>query len=299
MKLASRTADFFGYTGSQAESLRHLRDAGFQYADYSFGSDYSSRSGIYSDDLHGHYDSVAQTADELGIQLIQAHSPMGKPLDDPDGQFLADTKLCVEACGRWGIPNLVVHSGYLPNLSREETFLRNREFFMPLLEAAEKYGVNILVENFNRMYKEDVYWIDNATDLLLMIETVDHPLFHAVWDVGHANLQPMPQQEEMALLGSHIKALHIHDNMGDKDTHMIPFQGTMDMDSILCGLQDIGYRGYFTFEVGRFFTPTAQRRKDCEESRLNNVPLELQDAMEGYLYTLGKTVLEHYGLFEE
>ena len=299
MKLASRTADFFGYTGSQTESLRHLRAAGFRFGDYSFGCDYSSRSGIYSEDPAAHLDAVAQTADELGIRLIQAHSPMGKPLNDPDGQFLADTLLCVEACDRWGIPDLVVHSGYLPNLSKEDTFLRNREFFLPLLETAEKYGVNILVENFNKMYKDDVYWIDNATDLLRMIEIVDHPLFHAVWDVGHANLQPMPQQEELRLLGSHIRALHIHDNMGDKDTHMIPFQGTMDMDSILCGLQDIGYEGFFTFEVGRFFAPTAQRRKDTEESRLNKAPIELQDAMESYLYTLGKTVLERYGLFEE
>ena len=50
MKLASRTADFFGYTGSQTESLRHLRAAGFRFGDYSFGCDYNSRSGIYSED---------------------------------------------------------------------------------------------------------------------------------------------------------------------------------------------------------------------------------------------------------
>ena len=298
MKLASRTADFFGYTGSQRESLRHLRAAGFRFADYSFGSDYTSRSGIYGEGFAEHLDAVAQTAEEVGIRLIQAHSPMGKPLNDPDGCFLADTQLCVEACGRWGIPNLVVHSGYLPNIAKEETFALNRSFFLPLLETAEKYNVNILVENFNKMYKPDVYWIDNAEDLLHMIETVDHPLFHAVWDVGHANLQSMPQDEEMRLLGSHIRALHIHDNMGDKDTHLLPFQGTMDMDSILYGLQDIGYEGYFTFEVGRFFTPTAQRRRDCAEDRLNKAPIELQDAMERYLYTLGKTVLERYGLFE-
>ena len=299
MKLASRTADFYGHTNSQTEALRHLRAAGFRYVDYSFGADHSGRTGIYSEGAAAHLDAVAQTAEELGIQLIQAHSPMGKPLDDPDGQFMADTQLCVEACGRWGIGNLVVHSGYLPNLSKEDTFARNKEFFLPLLETAEKYGVNILVENFNKMYKPDVYWIDNATDLLTMIETVDHPLFHAVWDTGHANLQPMPQDEEMRLLGSHLRALHIHDNMGDKDTHMLPFQGTMDMDSVLCGLRDIDYKGYFTFEVGRFFAPTAKRRTDCPDGLLTKAPIELQDAMEGYLYTLGKTVLETYGLYEE
>lgn len=299
MKLANRTADIHGFTGCQLQSLEHLHKAGFRYIDYSFTSDYEKRTGIYAEDRFAHYDRVAEKAAQLGLRLIQGHSPLGKPLNDPDGSFLADTLLCVEACGRWGIPDLVVHSGYLPNLSKEDTFLRNREFFLPILEEAEKYGVNILVENFNRMYKPDVYWIDNATDLLTMIEMVDHPLFHAVWDVGHANLQPMPQDEEMRLLGSHIRALHIHDNLGDSDTHLLPFQGTMDMDSVIQGLQSIDYSGYFTFEVGRFFTPTSKRRKDCAESRLHKVPLALQDAMERYLYALGKIVLETYGLFEE
>ena len=249
MKLASRTADFFGYTGSQTEALRHLHAAGFRFADYSFGSDHSGRTGIYSDSAARHLDAVAQTAEELGIQLIQAHSPMGKPLDDPDGSFLADTLRCVEACGRWGIPDLVVHSGYLPDLSRKDTFLRNREFFLPLLEAAEPWGVNILVENFNKMYKPDVYWIDNATDLLEMIETVDHPLFHAVWDTGHANLQPMPQDEEMRLLGSHIRALHIHDNDQKRDAHMMPYVGTIFWDDFLRELRRVGYAGDLSFET--------------------------------------------------
>ena len=137
MKLATTTMDFFSHTGSQTASLRHIRAAGFRYADYSFCCDHSSRTGIYGADFEGHIAAVAETANEVGIRLVQAHAPMGKPLDDPDGAFLADTLLAVEACGRWGIPCLVVHSGYLPGLSREETLQRNKEFFLPLLRAAE------------------------------------------------------------------------------------------------------------------------------------------------------------------
>lgn len=298
MKLASRTLDFTKYTNCQTEALAHLRKAGFLYADYSFGMDYRQRSGIYGSE-GGYLDRVAQAAEALGIRLIQAHAPMGKPLNDPDGSFLADTLRCVEACGHWGIPNLVVHSGYLPNLSKEDTFLRNREFFLPLLEAAEPYGMNILVENFNKMHKPDTYWIDNATDLLQMIETVDHPLFHGVWDAGHANLQPMSQQDELRLLGSHVKALHIHDNLGSKDQHLLPFHGTMDMDSVMLGLQDIGYAGFFTFEVGKFFDSGIPRRTDAPESQLPAPDIALQDAAEQYLYQLGRMILENYHCFEQ
>ncbi len=299
MKLATTTGDYRTYTDSQTVALEHIRSAGFRYADYSFVSDYHYRNGIYSEDLEGHINAVSEAADRIGIRLVQAHAPMGRPLDDGDGSFLADTLACVDACGAWGIKNLVVHSGYLRGLSPEQNFERNKMFFLPLLERAERYGVHILVENFNRMHTENVYWVDNAPDLLGMIEYVNHPLFHAVWDVGHANMQEMPQDEALRMLGDHVRALHIQDNMGDKDTHLAPFLGTLNMDSVMNGLLDIGYEGYFTFEVGAFFAPAETRRAYSRDTRLSKAPLELRDAFERYLYDLGKCILEKYDCFEE
>jgi sugar phosphate isomerase/epimerase len=205
----------------------------------------------------------------------------------------------VDACGAWGIPNLVVHSGYTPGLTVEETFAANKVFFDPILERAERYGVNILVENFNKMCVPGLYWIDNATDLLGLIEYVDHPLFHAVWDAGHANLQEMPQDEELRLLGSHVRAIHVQDNRGDTDSHLLPFLGTMSMDALMNGLLDIGYKGYFTFEVGGIFTPPGHKRPYEKDTRLLHTPLALKRAAETYMYELGKCVLEAYGCFEE
>jgi sugar phosphate isomerase/epimerase len=234
----------------------------------------------------------------MGIRLIQAHAPMGHPLED-GGKLGNDTLRCVDACGYWGIPNLVVHSGYTQGITPEECFAQNREFFMPLLERAEQYGVNILVENFNKMSVPGLYWIDNATDLLGMIEYVNHPLFHAVWDAGHANLQEMPQDEELRLLGSHVRALHIQDNRGDHDAHLLPFLGTMSMDAVMHGLLDIGYEGYFTFEVGGIFSTAEQKRPFAKDSRLAKAPLSLRLAADRYMYELGKCVLTEYGCFEE
>jgi sugar phosphate isomerase/epimerase len=244
------------------------------------------------------FEEVAIAAEDAGIKLIQGHSPMGAPLAMDNEQFIKDTIRCIDACGVWGIPNLVVHSGYRRGLSKEETFAENKKFFMPLLEAAEKYGVNILVENFNKMCVPDLYWIDNAPDLLAMIECVDHPLFHAVWDAGHANMQEMPQDEALRLLGGHVRALHIQDNMGDTDAHLTPFLGTMSLDAVMNGLLDIGYDGYFTFEVGEFFLPSSKRRHSSRGDRLAGAPLELRCAFETYLYQLGKCVLEAYGCYE-
>ena len=65
------------------------------------------------------------------------------------------------------------------------------------------------------------------------------------------------------------------------------------------GLLDIGYNGYFTFEVGGIFLPAAKRRVYERDTRLAGAPLALRLAMERYLYELGKCVLESYNCFEE
>jgi sugar phosphate isomerase/epimerase len=299
MKLATTTGDFHSYTHDQALCLRYIREAGFRYADYSFGADHSARGGVYAEDHEAYFAHISASAEEIGIKLVQAHAPLGSPLAEDGGQFLADTIRCVDACGAWGIPNLVVHSGYTRGLTVAETFAANKRFYAPILERAERYGVNILVENFNRMQYSDVYWIDNATDLRGLIDYIDHPLFHAVWDAGHANLQEMPQDAELRLVGDHVKALHIQDNRGDWDAHLLPFLGTMNLDAVMHGLRDIGYDGYFTFEVGGIFTRPNERRPYEADTRLAKAPLALKQAAERYLYELGRCILEAYDCFEE
>lgn len=301
MKLATTTGDFAAYTPSQAEAMQYIREAGFSCADYNFGSDYAARTGVYGPDPKAYFEEIRCAADALGLQLVQAHSPMGRPIAADNAAFIEDTLRCVDACGAWGIPNLVVHSGYLPGLSVEETYAKNKLFFQPLLARAEQYGVNILVENFNKRCVDGLYWIDNAADLRGLIDYVDHPLFHAVWDAGHANMQTMPQDEELLLLGSHVRALHIHDNSGGKenDEHLLPFLGTVNLDAVMNGLQKIGYKGYFTFEVGRIFTPAENRRPYPADTRLQAAPLELKRAAERFIYEMGKCILARYGCLEE
>ena len=69
MKLATTTGDFDAYT-TQAEALRHIRNAGFRYADYNFGKDYRMKNGIYSENFGNYFDEILQTADSVGIKLV-------------------------------------------------------------------------------------------------------------------------------------------------------------------------------------------------------------------------------------
>ena len=301
MKLATTTGDFSAYTTSQCDAIRWIRYAGFRYADYNFHMDAAAQQGIALPDWKKQMEAVRRTAEEIGITFVQSHAPMGKPLvqDEHYPRFMELNRRCIEACAMLGIPNIVVHSGYAPNLSVEETFERNKAFYGELLPVAERFGVEILTENFNRMYKPDVYWVDSAEDLRALIDYIDHPLLHACWDAGHGNLQELPQDQALRLLGSHVHALHVQDNLGDKDTHIAPFFGTLNLDALMHGLADIGYSGYFTFEASRMLLPAAQRRPFAADGRLACAPVELRVKAEALLYEIGRTVLDQYGCLEE
>jgi sugar phosphate isomerase/epimerase len=109
----------------------------------------------------------------------------------------------------------------------------------------------------------------------------------------------MPQDEALRLLGDHVHALHIQDNMGDTDSHFAPFFGTVNLDAVMHGLLDIGYKGAFTFESDGILRNPALRRPFAKDSRLLRAPLGLRIEAEKFMYQIGRYALDAYGLLEE
>lgn len=299
MKLATTTGDFSRYTEDQAEAVRYIREAGFRYLDYNFHLDYTRQNGFFGEDPAAHLEKMKEAAEANGVRFVQAHAPMGDPIKEGNTAFSEATARCIEAAAALGIPNIVIHTGYEKGLSREETFERNAAFFRPLLSLAERLNITLLAENFNKMCVDGLYWIDNASDLLSFIEFVNHPRLQAVLDAGHDNMQKTTRREAVRLLGKHLRALHVQDNPGDDDSHMMPFYGTLDIDSLMEGLLEIGYQGYFTFESGSMMKRFAPKDLPVDAPPLSRPPLSLRIAEEKLLFEIGKTVLTTYACFEE
>ena len=301
MKLATTTGDYSSYFNSNEEIIKHIRKAGFKYVDYSFGMDFHNSVGIASNNPKEYLDNIKRLAEDLEIQFVQAHAPMGQPIvkDQSYNSFIEATKKSIEACAELGIKNIIVHSGYDSGISKEECFIRNKEFYNKLFPTAEKFVINILTENFNKMCIPEIFWVDNASDMHELIEFIEHPLFHCCWDTGHANMQEMPQNEELKILGKDVYALHVQDNFKNDDHHTAPFFGTLNLDSLMHGLIDIGYNGYFTFEADCMITPTNRKRSYQEDKRLVLPSIEIKDKAESLLYDIGKHILTAYNCFEE
>ncbi len=148
----------------------------------------------------------------------------------------------------------------------------------------------------------EMYFFYTGRDMKGFVQFVSHPLLHACRNIGHANIEGH-QYEDIIALGDDLRALHIHDNHGDHDTHMMLYQGTVNMDEVMHGLIDSGYKGYFAFAVDAFLPmvmPQRRKRKTFEkDTRLYETPGVLYEEFDRVMYTTGKHILEQYGIFEE
>ncbi len=302
MKLATTTSDFERFCGSYIDCVKNVHQAGFRFVDLSLYTVKENDSLLLLENWKNTASELKNYASDNGIEFVQSHAPNINPLAS-EYDFQRSLELmtrAIEICGFLEIPNLVVHPGWKKPLSKEEWSVQNKSFFEKLFPLMEKHNVNVLHEN---TATPNLPWYSpkNGQDMREFSDFVNHPLFHSCWDTGHGNIEG-GQYEELLAIGDDLYAVHINDNMGEKDQHIIPFFGTVNMDAVMNALIDIGFKGPFTFEAGTCLRPDQYwlgcRKEFPGDTRLLNAPLELQQELEKYMYAVGKHILSSYDVFE-
>lgn len=303
MKIATTIGEVFGYINSFEEAVRFYEGTGFRYLDCSFYGALNPESPSYLMDDHWRDRVLAAkaAADELGFTFVQAHAPCCELRGEGMEEGLEATIRSIEACGMLGIKNMVIHSGCWADFKypdgQEANHKANEPFMRGLIPAMEKYDVRILFENTTMKHTGGGnYFPIYGADLNAFVDFMGHPLFGACWDVGHAHMDGIDHQKEINTMGKNLLAIHVHDNDGRKDFHTAPFCGSMDYDSLMRGLIDIDYKGYFTLETDGFFK---FNRLKVEGDRLKRPSAELKKQALKLQYNLTKFILEAYGLYEE
>jgi len=89
-----------------------------------------------------------------------------------------------------------------------------------------------------------------ADDLCAIIEAVGGDGLGICLDTGHLNLISKDQAGFIHKAGRLLKALHIADNEGSHDQHLMPYaRGTVPWGEVVSALRAVGYDGLFNFEV--------------------------------------------------
>jgi len=310
MKICNTTGAYDFFHIPQLDRLPLLKSAGYRNIDVSFYREGRVDSVFMQDNWTEYADAMNSYAADNGLSFVQAHCPMGNPLtmDDKRDLLIASTKRALEVCGRLGIKNAVFHPGWELGIGKEEFIERNLEFLKHLIPTLEATGVTLCYENL--VYRPNVnrVLLYTAEDILEYLACADHPLVQCCWDTGHGNLCVQSQYDEIVKLGSHLRAVHIQDNRGEIDEHLLPYMGTTNWDSIMHGLLDINFPGYFTLEAssvvrfgnGALYTNAKAVRKSYEkDTRALDPTVELQVAVQKFGYEIGKRILTAYDCYEE
>ena len=312
MKLSTSTGDFSGYArGGVAEKVKCFKGTKFKYINLE-----QSASDEYFEDSDGYrslIEKFAEAAEYAGIEYVTAHAPCVNAFEElTDEHYQLNVRALrrsIEIAGALGIETLVVHASTNPAFDYPEFVRQNKRFYGDLMADAEKYGVTLLTENMH-----DMPYISFSTgeEMREFLDEFNHPLLGACYDTAHTNLneraRAIGQYNNIVALGSHLKGLHISDNLGGTNHHHSwPFAGIINFDEVIQGLIDVRFKGYFNFEASYTLlhstNPPKYRRPWVrgEETvrRLQNPSYELKFKAVDLLYDIGKYMLDAYGIFEE
>ncbi len=191
--------------------------------------------------------AMASALEQHGLQLVSLHAPTsrdmsamresGTPLSICEVErvrrieAMDELKRVIDVADDLPYARLILHMGG----ARETADPRKRDAAFSSLEHlilhAHHAGVTICVENTMSEMGDPGYLRAFVDETRLS-------------DIGHANLSDLPEEERLeksfAPLRDLVSSIHLHDNRGEKDEHIPPYDGTIDWPTAIKLLRTAG-----------------------------------------------------------
>jgi len=194
-------------------------------------------------------------SEEAGIKIHQVHGPWRIPQDSTEEdrqERMEKMQKSIRAASILGSKYWVIHPLMPCGLDdlktglAEKTWEINIDFMRKLLETAKKYDVIICFENMPM----NNFSISTPEKILEFVQEINDDHFKICLDTGHlARFKVSKTGDAIRLLGDSIKVLHVHDNMGESDTHQFPYTGIIDWEDFGKALKDINFDGVLSLET--------------------------------------------------
>ncbi len=277
----------FGYE----KAIEIIAKAGFDAVDLSLCAMRNEDNIFNGEDYREQALKLLEVAKKNNIGFNQTHTYFPTSFVDPEKTEAAFKKVVrgLEISGIIGAKVAVVHPNqhltYNYGDNRDKLKQMNLEFYKSLLPYCEKYNVIMATENMwqqNQLTKAIIEsTCANGKEFCEYVDMIESPYITACLDLGHCGLTGQSAEDMIRTLGhDRLGALHVHDNNGREDNHVVPyspFLSTVNWDEVCKALAEIDYKGDFTFEAEKFF---------------KNTTLETVDAAEKYLHDIGRMLIE-------
>ena len=175
---------------------------------------------------------------EKGLNIIFAHLGYQNINDlwiDEETNIVDRYKNDIKICADNNIPMVVMHltSHSTAPMYGEKGIRRLKE----ICDYAKSLNIKVAFENTK---------IKGYLDYV--IENIDNDNVGICYDSGHCHVH-FKDDFDFSKFKNRIFAVHLHDNDGTDDQHMLPFDGTINWDELVSNLKDNGYNGPITLEI--------------------------------------------------
>ena len=232
MKIGAST--LAGIETTLEETLEFIENLGIDYAElvHQFPSENIDADILESYNLKY---SIHSPFMDVNIAALQDKSRLNSIKQIKDSIDLAN-KINAEA--------VVIHPGLAP-------FLANKYFLDKVYETANnsikelgEYGRDLgVLATIENMPTFDGMLYNNMEDLHNLLTSLDMSM---TLDIGHANHSGYSPDQ---MIFDSIKHIHIHDIMGDDDTHLPLGEGNIQFKDIINTFEDENYDGIYMIEV--------------------------------------------------
>ena len=159
----------------------------------------------------------------------------------------------IECSAEAGAKIVVVH----PDM--DASIEENVELYQKYVEFAKEHGVLVATENMliRRLLDEPRKSSFVTPERIKpLFELIKDQNFVMCLDVGHAEIgiANTSSVEMIDCFKNKIRALHLHDNDKNLDSHQIPFSMNIDFPPIMRALKENGYDGDITLEADSYLT---------------------------------------------
>jgi sugar phosphate isomerase/epimerase len=262
MRLATMTNLFRDQRGRNEligykESMRRCKEAGFDVLDLNMCAMSTGKTEFNRDDWMTQADMVRNEAEKLGIEFSQSHPPY-RPTKYPhftkeedEAYFKEITRRSIIISGMMGVKWAVMHPVTAfenAEYNLKEDIASNHEVFDEVIELAIKEKVGIAFENMSDRDNRRRFG-STVSELKELVDSFDHAMVGVCWDIGHGHRIYNDSVRPIKEMGRYIKALHVDDNHGSSDEHLLPFLGTIQWEGVMNTLKEIGYEGDFVYEI--------------------------------------------------
>lgn len=264
MKLGTRKELFSAYSDG---CYRKMKECGFDFADVSISGELD---GMSEAEYEQRWLAEKALAGVAGVTIHQTHGPWRYPPHDETEALRAERaevmKRSIRVTVKLGCRYWVIHPlmpfGPDDDFDPKQFTRINYDFFRALLPFAKENGVTICFENMPMKNLS----ISTPEKTLEFVRLIDDENFKMCLDTGHSMVFGIQPTEAVRMAKSDMKVMHVHDNHGKYDEHLLPYCGIVDWADYRRALDEIGFDGVFSLECGwKDFLPGADddTRADC------------------------------------